>query len=117
MKELLFYATPSGRVPILQWLKGLKDPQVKQRIEARFLRVVEGNFGDCKPVGEGVRELRFHFGAGYRVYFAEDGDLIVVLLCGGDKSSQINDIERAKEFWHEYLATRGGDFDDKTPEV
>lgn len=58
--------------------------------------------GDFKPVGAGVNELRFFFGAGYRVYFGEDGDTLVVLLCGGDKSSQRSDIEQAQAYWQEY---------------
>ena len=62
----------------------------------------DGNFGDHKGVGEGIFELRLFFGPGYRVYFAEDGDTIVLLLCGGDKSSQSRDIELAKQCWKDY---------------
>lgn len=66
-------------------------------------RVEIGNYGDYKPLGDGVYELKLHFGSGYRVYFAEDGDIIVILLCGGDKSSQSKDIEVAKAYWKELL--------------
>ena len=68
----------------------------------RLLRLEQGNYGDFKPVGEGVNELRFFFGAGFRVYFAEDGDTLVVLLCGGDKDSQSRDIQQAQAYWQEY---------------
>lgn len=58
-----------------------------------------GNFGDCKPVGEGISELRVDIGTGYRVYYGQHGRVLVILLCGGDKSSQQTDIKRAKEYW------------------
>jgi putative addiction module killer protein len=76
----------------------------RKRILARVARMQQGNFGDCEPVGDGVRELRLFFGPGYRVYFAERGDEIVVLLCGGDKNSQKNDIQQAKTYWREYVS-------------
>ena len=68
------------------------------------MRLESGHYGDCKPVGEGVIELRFFFGPGYRVYFGEDGDTIVVLLCGGDKGNQNSDIRQAQDYWKEYLS-------------
>ena len=68
------------------------------------MRVEAGNYGDYKLVGDGVLELRFRFGTGYGVYFGEDGDTVVALLCGGDKSTQERDIERAKTYWKEYLS-------------
>ena len=67
-------------------------------------RLEQGNFGDCASVGDGVSELRMFFGPGYRVYFGEHGDVVVILLCGGDKSSQNRDIEQAKTYWKEYLS-------------
>jgi len=60
-----------------------------------------GNLGDCKPVGDGVSELRLAFGSGYRIYFAEKDNIIVILLCAGDKGSQQKDIKAAKMYWHE----------------
>lgn len=66
-------------------------------------RLTQGNYGDCEPVGEGVSELRMLFGPGYRVYFGEDEHNVVVLLCGGDKGSQDQDIREAKACWKEYL--------------
>jgi putative addiction module killer protein len=71
---------------------------------ARLRRLELGHYGDFKSVGAGVNELRFFFGAGYRIYFAEDGDTIVVLLCGGDKDSQRRDMQKAQAYWQEYLS-------------
>jgi putative addiction module killer protein len=75
-----------------------------KRILARVSRLQQGNYGDCEPVGEGVSELRLFFGPGYRVYFGEHDNAIVVLLCGGDKDSQSKDIQQAKAYWQEYLS-------------
>ena len=79
------------------WFKGLKDRRAKARVQARIDRLEMGNFGDVSPGGEGVSELRIHYGPGYRVYFVQRGLVIVVLLCGGDKSSQNSDITKAKK--------------------
>lgn len=84
------------------WLYSLRDPTTRRRILKRLRRLEYGHYGDFKPVGEGVYELRFFFGAGYRVYFAEQGDTIVILLCAGDKGSQRRDIQQAKQYWQEY---------------
>ena len=73
----------------------LRDKQAQKRIQARIDRAEDGNFGDCKPVGEGVSEMRIHYGAGYRVYFVQRGLEMVVLLAGGDKSNQQKDIQTA----------------------
>ena len=78
-----------------KWFDGLKDTKGRFRIQARIDRAELGNFGDCEPVGEGVSEMRIHFGPGYRVYFAQRGSLIVLLLVGGDKSPQAKDIKAA----------------------
>jgi putative addiction module killer protein len=78
------------------WMTGLRDSRTKARIAARIDRLALGNPGDVEPVGEGVSELRIHFGPGYRVYFARRGPVLIVLLCGGDKSTQARDIEAAK---------------------
>ena len=78
------------------WLTKLKDVQARARIVRRVDRLQRGNPGDVKPVGEGVSELRIDYGPGYRVYFIQEGKLIIVLLCGGDKSSQSRDISQAK---------------------
>jgi putative addiction module killer protein len=78
------------------WLRGLRDIRAQARIQARLDRLACGNPGDSKPVGEGVSEMRIDYGPGYRVYFLRRGRLVVVLLCGGDKSTQSKDIAQAK---------------------
>ena len=77
------------------WFESLRDKQAARRIQARIDRAEEGNFGDCKPVGEGVSEMRIHFGPEYRVYFAQRGLEMVILLAGGDKGTQDKDIKIA----------------------
>jgi putative addiction module killer protein len=77
------------------WFRGLGDRKTQDRIVARLIRLEQGNFGDCKPVGEGVSEMRMHFGPGYRVYFTRRGPAYL-LLTGGDKDSQFQDIAEAK---------------------
>jgi putative addiction module killer protein len=80
-----------------RWLRGLADARARARIAARIDRLAHGNPGDVASVGEGVSELRIHFGPGYRVYFVARGRAVVVLLCGGDKASQPRDIKTAKQ--------------------
>ncbi len=80
-----------------KWFDGLRDRRAKARIQARIDRVEMGNFGDVASVGEGISELRIYYGPGYRVYFIQRGPVVVILLSGGDKSSQTSDITRAKE--------------------
>jgi putative addiction module killer protein len=101
-RELREYLTETGRNPFHEWLTDLRDLQMRGRIRVRLNRLRLGNFGDCKPVGEGVLELRMDFGPGYRVYFAQDGEIVVILLCGGDKRTQHRDITTAKTFWKTY---------------
>ena len=78
-----------------KWLKGLRDLQAKERVFARIRRLQEGNPGDVKPVGGGVSEMRINYGPGYRLYFVQRGNTLIILLCGGDKSSQSQDIAKA----------------------
>ncbi len=80
-----------------EWFASLRDRQGQLRIQARIDRAELGNFGDCEPVGEGVSEMRIHVGSGYRVYFVERGLEIVILLAGGDKSTQAKDIKNAQK--------------------
>jgi putative addiction module killer protein len=94
--ELIRYRQRDGREPYTEWFQGLRDQMAKARIESRLRQIQSGNFGDCKPVGGGVTELRIDMGAGYRVYCGRHGMDWVVLLCGGDKDSQTKDIARAK---------------------
>jgi len=79
------------------WINGLRDSRAKYRIFTRIKRLEEGNPGDIGPVGEGISELRIHYGPGYRVYYKDTGREIIVLLCGGDKTNQQVDIARAKQ--------------------
>ncbi len=102
MTELLRYRRDDGREPFSEWLNGLRDKVAQARIRVRLRQVQAGNFGDSEPVGEGVIELRVHVGAGYRVYYGRHGKTVVLLLCGGDKGSQVADIKRAKELWAEW---------------
>jgi putative addiction module killer protein len=78
------------------WLAALRDRRAQARIAARIQRAAHGNLGDVRPVGNGVSEMRVDYGPGYRVYFIQRGQQLIVLLCGGDKSTQSRDIERAK---------------------
>ena len=80
----------------IDWLNGLKDRRAAARIAIRVLRMEGGNFGDVRPVGEGVSEMRIDYGPGYRVYFMQPERTIVLLLCGGDKSKQARDVAKAK---------------------
>lgn len=102
MNELLHYLTTTGQDPYQLWLDGLRDRMAKARITMRVNRLAAGAFGDCKPVGEGVWELRMHYGPGYRVYYAMEGKKIVLLLAGGDKSTQSADIEKAIGYWNDF---------------
>jgi putative addiction module killer protein len=79
-----------------KWFSELRDALAKKRIDMRIKRLAAGNPGDAEPVGEGVSEMRIFYGPGYRVYYKDTGKEIVILLCGGDKSTQSRDIERAK---------------------
>lgn len=101
-KELQVYVTEEGRTPFSEWLASLDDARARAKIRVRLDRVRLGNFGDCHGVGEGVQELRVDYGPGYRVYFGQVGTTIVLLLCGGEKSSQPKDIDLAKQYWSEY---------------
>lgn len=78
------------------WLRGLADGRAKTRIAARIRRLEHGNLGDCRSLGSGLVEMRIDYGPGYRVYFVRRGRVVVVLLCGGDKGTQRQDIEKAR---------------------
>ncbi len=100
------YETIDGKSPFKTWFRSLRNQKTKQRIRARIARVRLGNFGDSRPVGEGVIELRIHLGPGYRIYLGREGEEMVILLVGGDKSSQERDISTAKEYWKNYRETK-----------
>lgn len=87
-----------------KWRTQLRDQRARAAIASRLDRLTQGHAGDAEPVGEGISELRIHYGPGYRVYFQRRGNTIIVLLCGGDKSTQAKDIKAAKrlaETWSE----------------
>ncbi len=85
------------QTPIFRkWLDGLADQRAAERIAQRLVRLQSGLFGDVKPVGGGVSELRIDYGPGYRVYFVQQDRVLIILLCGGDKGSQSRDIARAR---------------------
>ena len=101
-REIERYTTPDGRVPFDRWFYSLRELNAKLKIQGRIDRVQDGNLGDSRSVGEGVCELRINYGPGYRVYFGQVGATIVLLLIGGDKDTQEQDIRKAKEYWTDY---------------
>jgi putative addiction module killer protein len=103
-KQVELYETEGGEIPYEDWFDGIRDGQTRNRIKIRMNRLRTGNLGRYKGVGGGVIELALDFGPGYRVYAAPVGTLIVLLLCAGDKSTQVADIAAAKEYWADYLA-------------
>lgn len=102
MLEVLRYQRSDGSEPFSEWLLSLGDKRVQARIRLQIQRVAAGNLGDWASVGEGVRELRLHEGPGYRVYFGQHGAMVVLLLCGGTKGTQVADIRKAKSFWNDW---------------
>ena len=102
MLEIRIYADEAGRAPFDDWLKALKDAQGRARTRARLLRLQAGNFGDCKPLRDGVQELRIDHGPGYRVYLSRQGTVLVLLLCGSDKADQDRAIRQAIEYLNDW---------------
>ena len=100
--EIDYFVTKEGRKPFKEWLERLRDVQGRAKIRIRLDRVRLGNFGDSRSLGEGVHELRVDYGPGYRIYFGKEGDRLILLLLGGEKSSQQKDIARAKELWRDH---------------
>jgi len=101
MIELLKF-TDGNKTPFDIYFNGLKDLRAKAKLQKRLLRLIHGNEGDWKSVGDGIRELRLTEGKGHRIYYAWVGRKIVLLLCGGDKSTQQKDVEKAKRYWRQY---------------
>ena len=101
-KEIKKLELQNGLVPFDEWFDSIRDKKMQAAIDARLTRVRAGNFGDYKSVGSGVFELRISFGPGLRVYYGLHGRQIVVLLGGGDKSSQPRDIRRAQQLWKQF---------------
>lgn len=105
--EVRQYRTADGREPFAEWLDRLRDGEARARILARIDRMQAGLRGDWKPVGAGVFELRVGYGPGYRAYCAQDGNALVLLLCGGDKRTQQRDIGAAHGYWQDYQKRTG----------
>ena len=101
-RDIKRYTTPDGKVPFDEWFDSLRDLKAKFKIDRRLDRVGTGNLGDYRSVGEGVCELRINYGPGYRVYFGQVEETIVLLLIGGDKSTQEQDIRNPKKYWTDY---------------
>lgn len=102
MYEIRHYLTPDEKDVYLDWLKQVRDNVAKMAVVRRVNRIEQSNFGDHKFCRDGVWELCIDVGAGYRVYYAIAGQLIVLLLCGGDKRTQNKDIERACTYWQDW---------------
>lgn len=103
--EIELYALPSGKEPFTEWESHLSR-DVQAIVSARLARIRSGNFGDSKSISNGVYELRIQYGPGYRIYYGKRGKTIIILLCGGDKSTQKRDIRKAKEFWEDCLDSK-----------
>ena len=96
------YTDEKGKSPYAEWLGSLRDARAKAKIIMQVDKMELGLFGDAEPVGDGLSELRIHYGPGYRVYFGKEGRKVYLLLCGGDKSTQTKDIKKAKEYWKDH---------------
>nr|WP_238928943.1 type II toxin-antitoxin system RelE/ParE family toxin [Alexandriicola marinus] len=98
---MVVYETEEGKSPFEDWFNNL-DTAAALKVRTVLARIETGNMGDVKPVGQGGSERRITFGPGYRVYFGQDGQKLVILLCGGTKKRQSKDIEQAKALWDDY---------------
>jgi len=101
-KELWLYENQDGKAPFEIWIESLRDHKARDIIWVRLDRLKYGHAGKCRLVGMGVFELKIFFGPGYRVYYGEENDRIIILLCGGDKSTQARDIQKACQYWRNY---------------
>jgi putative addiction module killer protein len=100
--DIRIYTDAKGNKPFEAWLLDLRDVKTRATIRARLERVRAGNFGDCKPVRDGVQELRIDLGPGYRVYLSRQGAVLVLLLCGSDKSDQDRAIKQAIDYLNDW---------------
>jgi putative addiction module killer protein len=101
-REIIIYETVNGIKPVDIWLKSIKDPVIRFRISSRIDRIKTGNLGEWKSLTDGVCELKLRFSSGYRVYYSELDNILLLLLCGGDKGSQERDIKKAIEYLKDY---------------
>ena len=104
MIEVKAYTKATGAEPIGEWLKSIKDTKTKSIIMKSLTKLQTGLIGNTAPVGEGVMEIKIHYSEGYRIYYAYHNNELIILLCGGSKSSQKRDIARAKEYWKEHMS-------------
>lgn len=100
--EIEIYKSRSGKSPFTDWIDGLKEIHTRAKVFTRLDRLKLGNFGDCKSIGNGIYELRLHYGPGIRIYYSKIGRKVVLLLCGGMKSSQKKDIEKAQKLLKDF---------------
>lgn len=100
--ELVYYVARNGKIPYREWFESLSDFKAQAVIDSRLARIRLGNFGTSKPIGAGIFELKIYYGPGYRIYFTKTAGRIVLLLLGGDKSTQRKDIQTAIQYWQEY---------------
>ncbi len=105
-REIEEYLDENGKSPFREWILSLKDIKTRARIRMRVNRLRLGNFGDCRFLGNGVYELKIDLGPGYRIYLGRESDVILMLLCGGDKKNQRKDIVKAKKLWQDYVRRR-----------
>ncbi|MBV9769359.1 MAG: type II toxin-antitoxin system RelE/ParE family toxin [Bryobacterales bacterium] len=110
MVEVRAYATEDGKSPYRKWFGGLNAPAAV-KVTTALERMEDGNFSNAKPVGSGVSEYKIDFGPGYRIYFGMDGETLVILLCGGTKKRQSNDIKAAQKLWTDYRARKKAEAD------
>ena len=103
-KQLKIYVTKDGKKPFLEWLESLKDKNTRYRTKERLDRVSLGNLGDHKFISNGVYELRLAFGSGYRIYYGSEDSAVILLLCGGDKSTQKKDVKNAIAYLKDYFS-------------
>jgi putative addiction module killer protein len=102
MYRIRKYRCANGRIPFDEWFNAIKDLRVKARLLKRLDKVQLGNLGDWNSVSDGVFELREHFNKGFRIYYGMEKRTVILLLCGGDKSTQAKDIKKAKQYWQEF---------------
>ena len=101
-KTIRYYVLPSKISPFKEWFCSLKNSKTKSIVRTRINRVILGNLGDCRSLGEAIYELKIHYRPGIRLYFGVVEDIIIILLLGGTKKSQKQDIEKAKEYWQDF---------------
>jgi putative addiction module killer protein len=108
MIEVRFFKAQDGKEPFIDWYRKLRDRKSKTKIGERLDRIRFGNFGNHKALGAGVYELKITYGPGFRIYYGLESNIVTIILCGGDKSSQPKDIQKAKEYWALYKETQNG---------